>query len=74
MTISIKDSGIGISAAEIDNIFERFVRFSRHNEGLGLGLPIAKVIVEAHGGRISVESSPGQGSVFSVILPIGKLS
>ncbi|PKI03599.1 HAMP domain-containing sensor histidine kinase [Glaciecola sp. 33A] len=73
ITISIKDSGEGISAAEIDNIFERFVRFSKHNEGLGLGLPIAKVIVEAHGGRISVESSPGQGSTFSVILPIGKL-
>jgi len=73
ITISIKDSGEGISAAEIDNIFERFVRFSKHNQGLGLGLPIAKVIVEAHGGRISVESSPGQGSVFSVILPIGKL-
>jgi signal transduction histidine kinase len=74
ITIAITDSGEGISAAEVDNIFERFVRFSKHNEGLGLGLPIAKVIVEAHGGRISVESSQGQGSVFSVVLPIGNIS
>jgi two-component system OmpR family sensor kinase len=74
ITISITDLGEGISAAEVDNIFERFVRFSKHNEGLGLGLPIAKVIIEAHGGRISVESTQGQGSVFSVVLPIGKLT
>ena len=70
LTIAIKDNGEGISAAEVDNIFERFVRFSKHNEGLGLGLPIAKVIVEAHGGSIVVESSQGQGSIFSIILPI----
>lgn len=70
LTIAIKDNGEGISAAEVDNIFERFVRFSKHNEGLGLGLPIAKVIVEAHGGSIVVESSQGQGSIFSIILSI----
>lgn len=70
LTIAVKDNGEGISATEVDSVFERFVRFSKHNEGLGLGLPIAKVIVEAHGGNIEVESSQGQGSVFSVILPI----
>lgn len=66
--ISIKDSGSGISAAEIENIYERFVRFSKHNEGLGLGLPIAKAIIEAHEGKISVESVQGEGSVFSISL------
>jgi signal transduction histidine kinase len=70
ISISIKDSGKGISATEIENIFERFVRFSKHNQGLGLGLPIAKAIIEAHGGKITVESILGEGSIFSVTLPI----
>lgn len=72
ITITIKDYGEGISAAEVDNIFERFVRFSKHNEGLGLGLPIAKAIIEAHEGSISVTSTQGQGSVFSISLPLGQ--
>jgi signal transduction histidine kinase len=70
LVVTVKDSGQGISATEIENIFERFVRFSKHNEGLGLGLPIAKAIVEAHGGQITVESTQGEGSTFSVTLPI----
>ena len=71
ITIAIKDYGEGISAAEVDNIFERFVRFSKHSEGLGLGLPIAKAIIEAHDGSISVTSTQGQGSIFSISLPVG---
>ncbi|CAM4093639.1 HAMP domain-containing sensor histidine kinase [Pseudoalteromonas ostreae] len=71
ITIAIKDYGEGISAAEVDNIFERFVRFSKHSEGLGLGLPIAKAIIEAHDGSISVTSTQGQGSIFSISLPLG---
>jgi len=69
IVVSVKDSGKGISATEIENIFERFVRFSKHNEGLGLGLPIAKAIIEAHGGQITVESVQGEGSLFSITLP-----
>lgn len=69
IVVSVKDAGKGISATEIENIFERFVRFSKHNEGLGLGLPIAKAIIEAHGGQITVESVQGEGSIFSVALP-----
>lgn len=72
VTVSIEDHGEGISAAEVDNIFERFVRFSKHNEGLGLGLPIAKAIIEAHSGTINVTSTQGQGSVFSISLPAGQ--
>jgi len=68
--ITVSDTGDGISAAEVDNIFERFVRFSKHNEGLGLGLPIAKAIIEGHGGKIEVVSSKGQGASFTVSLPL----
>ncbi len=74
ITVSVRDSGGGISAAEVDNIFERFVRFSKHNQGLGLGLSIAKAIVEAHGGQIVVESVQGQGSCFTFTLPVERLS
>lgn len=65
--LTVKDAGNGISATEIENIFERFVRFRKHNEGLGLS--IAKANVEAHGGQIAVESSPGQGSSFTITFP-----
>ncbi|MFC3092846.1 sensor histidine kinase [Alteromonas sediminis] len=69
-TIAIHDKGCGISATEIENVFERFVRFSKHNDGLGLGLPIAKAIVEAHDGYIHVDSTQGSGSTFSIRLPV----
>lgn len=45
------------------------MRFSKHSEGLGLGLPIAKAIVEAHGGQIRAESTQGEGSIFFITLP-----
>jgi signal transduction histidine kinase len=69
VVITVNDHGNGISAAEVENVFERFVRFSRNHDGLGLGLPIAKAIIEAHGGKIAVESVQGEGSIFSIILP-----
>ncbi len=68
ISIGVKDFGEGVSAAEVDSIFERFVRFSKHKEGLGLGLPIAKAIMEAHGGKIRVESVQGEGSTFLITL------
>lgn len=75
--ITIKDRGIGIKASDIPYIFNRFYRadLSRSKEkvsGYGLGLAIAKKIIERHGGNISVESKPGHGSTFIVKLPLAK--
>jgi signal transduction histidine kinase len=71
--VEIKDTGEGISAEDLPHIFERFYRGeksrSRATGGAGLGLAIAKGIVEAHGGQIEVESSPGRGTRFCLTLP-----
>lgn len=71
--VSISDRGIGVSPDHFDHIFERFYRVrniaSRQYSGIGMGLYIAKTIVEAHGGRIWLSSSPGAGSTFYFMLP-----
>jgi two-component system, OmpR family, phosphate regulon sensor histidine kinase PhoR len=71
--IVVRDRGCGISAEHLPRLFERFYRVdkarSRKLGGTGLGLAIVKHIVQVHGGRVAVESAPGQGSVFSIILP-----
>ena len=73
VSIRVSDSGIGLSKDEQEQIFSRFHRATetraRDGKGVGLGLSIARSIVEAHGGRIDVESAPGQGSTFHVHLP-----
>jgi signal transduction histidine kinase len=71
--VSVSDSGIGIAAEELEGIFERFRRggnATEHNEeGLGLGLPVAKAIVEAHKGKIEMASRLGEGTTVTVALP-----
>jgi len=64
----VADSGVGIAPDELHHIFDPFYSGFRH--GAGLGLTICQRIVEAHGGRIDVQSSPGQGSTFRVELPL----
>jgi two-component system phosphate regulon sensor histidine kinase PhoR len=74
VVVTVADTGIGIPVAEKERIFERFYRVdaarSREVGGTGLGLSIAKHIVEAHGGRIWVDSSVGQGSQFHFSIPL----
>jgi len=69
--ISVRDTGPGIPPDVLPHIFERFYRgeVSRSGVSTGLGLAIAKELIEAQGGAISVESQLGQGSVFTVTLP-----
>ncbi|MDD5584903.1 MAG: GAF domain-containing sensor histidine kinase [Candidatus Omnitrophica bacterium] len=73
VTISIVDTGVGISPEDAEKIFERFYRVKTHSgeqkHGTGLGLAITKEIVHAHGGKILVESQIDKGSMFTVILP-----
>ncbi len=73
-TLVIEDTGIGIDPADAERIFEPFVRLdaarSRDTGGAGLGLPIARSVVTAHGGTLSLESTPGVGSRFTIRLPI----
>jgi signal transduction histidine kinase len=73
-TIRVADTGIGIDQDVVDRIFDRFYRAdearNRDSGGAGLGLAIAKQLVEEHGGRIAVESTPGKGTTFTVRLPM----
>ncbi|MGD1996587.1 MAG: ATP-binding protein, partial [Anaerolineae bacterium] len=69
----ISDTGLGIPPDQQEHIFDRFARVRREEgEGAGLGLALCKLAVEAHGGRIWVESEPDQGSTFKFILPLGE--
>lgn len=75
--VSVRDTGSGIAAKDLPYVFERFYRAdksrSRATGGAGLGLAIAKQLVEAHGGRIGVESKVGQGTQFTFTLPAAEI-
>ena len=74
LEIEIADSGEGIDPDDLNNIFERFFTTKKDGSpteysGAGLGLAFCKMVVDGHGGSISVESEPGHGSIFKIVLP-----
>jgi len=72
--VSVADTGAGIAPEHLPNVFERFYRAdpsrTRSTGGAGLGLSIARQIVQAHGGHIWAESEPGKGAIFTFTLPV----
>jgi signal transduction histidine kinase len=69
--LAIRDNGAGIDPENLDKIFDPFFTTKDVGGGTGLGLAISHGVVAAHGGRIEVESAPGAGATFRIILPIG---
>lgn len=74
--LSVTDTGMGVSEKDLPHIFERYYRGdkSRSGDGAGLGLPLVNGIVKAHGGHMTVESRPGEGTAFRVFLPINPIN
>jgi len=72
--VQVVDSGYGIPAQDLPFVFEKYYRVQRAehlaSEGTGMGLPIAKMIVEEHGGTLTAQSELGSGSVFTITLPL----
>jgi signal transduction histidine kinase len=72
----VVDNGIGIPSKDLPKLFDRFFQVEEHltrkHGGMGLGLSVAKSMVELHGGRIWVESEEGKGSTFTFLLPMGE--
>jgi len=71
--IRITDNGVGIDESDIGSIFQFFAS-SKGSRGTGLGLPVSRKIIAEHGGTISVSSQPGQGSAFTIELPMTRKS
>jgi signal transduction histidine kinase len=73
-TVYVRDEGVGLGAADQERVFERFFRvdgaLSRRTQGTGLGLYLARAIVEAHGGHMDVQSEIGKGATFSFTIPL----
>jgi signal transduction histidine kinase len=75
VALRVRDTGEGVAAEDLPHIWERFYRSDRAREldgggGLGLGLALVKEVIEAMGGAVAVESAPGAGSAFSLLLPL----
>jgi signal transduction histidine kinase len=71
--IAVRDTGIGIDPKDQAAVFEEFRQVGRdggHHEGTGLGLALTRRFAELHGGRVRLESAPGSGSIFTVVLPV----
>ena len=73
--LTVRDEGMGIAAHDLPRIWDRLYRGdqSRSEMGHGLGLSLVKAVVEAHGGRVDVQSKPGRGALFTVFLPVSRI-
>jgi two-component system OmpR family sensor kinase len=69
IVVDVSDQGEGIAAADLERVFEQGVRLTSHRPGSGLGLAVARAIAQAHGGGVEVESTPGRGATFRLVLP-----
>jgi signal transduction histidine kinase len=67
LLVSVSDSGIGLAPEDVDHIFEAF--FTRKSQGTGMGLPISRMIIESHGGRLWATANPSRGATFHFTLP-----
>ena len=74
MTVSVSDTGPGIAEQDQRQLFRKFSQLNKAEGGLGLGLYIAKLIIEAHGGTLWVESALGKGSSFRFTLPLAQIT
>ena len=70
MLVSIQDTGVGIPEENLDKVFDPFFTTKSVGRGTGLGLSLCFSIVEMHGGRLEINSQPGEGTEIKVILPI----
>jgi signal transduction histidine kinase len=71
--IDFQDTGPGLSSHELSQIFQPFYSTKEGTQGLGLGLPICRKILERYGGQLAVESQPGQGTMVKILLPKSRL-
>ena len=73
MTLQVVDTGVGISEQDLERVMEPFTQvdstLSRQHEGTGLGLPLSRRLVELHGGKLTIESAFGKGTVATIHLP-----
>jgi signal transduction histidine kinase len=69
IVVAVSDEGEGIPAADLERVFEPGVRLTAKRPGSGLGLAVVRAIARAHGGEVEVESTPGQGATFRLVLP-----
>jgi signal transduction histidine kinase len=68
MLVSVHDTGVGIAAETMPHLFDRF--FTTKPDGMGMGLPISRSIIESHGGHLWAEANAGGGATFCFVLPI----
>ena len=72
--LTISDTGAGISAQHIHHVFDRFYQIDVNHAGSGIGLALVKAFVELHGGNITVDSLDGKGTIFTVDIPVKRLT